>query len=75
MSRTFKDRKGYKSKKKLNNHMNIFSRSRGSYEDYDHSDQEMYVYDQCCENCRYCGFCRHSPYASNWCEYWRDSRY
>ena len=28
----------------------------GSYEEYDHSDQEIYVYDQCCANCRFfCG--------------------
>ena len=26
---------------------------RGSYEEYDHSDEELYVYDQCCENCRF----------------------
>ena len=26
---------------------------RGSYEEYDHSDQELYVDDQCCSNCRY----------------------
>lgn len=25
----------------------------GSYEEYDHSDQEIDVYDQCCQNCRY----------------------
>ena len=25
--------------------------SRGRWEDYDHSDQEMDVYEQCCENC------------------------
>ena len=24
-----------------------------SYDDYDHSDEELYVYDQCCRNCRY----------------------
>ena len=31
--------------------------NRGRWEDYDHSDQEMNVYDQCCENCRN----RHCP--------------
>ena len=25
--------------------------SRGRWEDYDHSDQEMDVYEQCCDNC------------------------
>ncbi len=25
--------------------------TRGKWEDYDHSDQEMDVYEQCCENC------------------------
>ena len=29
--------------------------SHSSYDDYDHSDEELYVYDQCCQNCRYCG--------------------
>lgn len=71
MSRTFKDRKGYKSRKRQNNHMNIINHSRGSYEDYDHSDQELYVYDQNCDNCCYRDHCCHTPYASNWCEYWR----
>ena len=28
-------------------------RHRGSYEDYDHSDEELYVDDQCCMNCHY----------------------
>ncbi len=46
MSRTYKDRKGYKTR--MNNRMNIHNRFRGSYDDYDHSDQELYVYDQCC---------------------------
>lgn len=67
MSRTFKDRKGYKTKVRNS----ISKRTRGGYEDYDHSDQEMYVYDQSCDNCCYCDHCRHTPYASNWCEYWR----
>ena len=58
----------------------------GSYEEYDHSDQEIYVYDQCCGNCRYF---RGSEYGSEcirpggdefdnppddgsgWCEYWK----
>lgn len=26
---------------------------RGSYDEYDHSDEELYVYDQCCQNCRF----------------------
>ena len=63
MSRTFKDRKGYKSRKRQNSHMNIFNRSRGSYEDYDHSDQELYVYDQNCDNCCYRDHCCHTPYV------------
>ena len=25
----------------------------GSYDEYDHSDEELYVYDQCCRNCRF----------------------
>ena len=59
---------------------------RGSYEDYDHSDEEIYVYDQCCLNCRYF---RHYEIGSectnpnldefdspadngtDWCENWR----
>ncbi len=58
---------------------------RGSYEDYDHSDEEMYVYDQCCDNCR---FFRNNecvrperdefdyPGPKDWCELWaeRDRR-
>ena len=28
--------------------------SRGRWEDYDHSDQEMDVYEQCCDNCTNC---------------------
>lgn len=77
MSRTYKDRKGYKTKRLMN--FTNSSRHRGSYEDYDHSDQELYVYDQCCENCRYfyigCSTtekygCRSHP-ESNWCEDWK----
>lgn len=75
MSRTYKDRKGYKSRKRQNHHINVLNRSRGSYEDYDHTDQELYVYDQCCENCRYCGYCCHTPYPSGWCENWKDGGY
>lgn len=75
MSRTYKDRKGYKSRKRQNHHMDIINHSRGSYEDYDHSDQEIYVDDQSCENCRYCGYCCHTPYPSEWCENWKDGGY
>lgn len=71
MSRTWKDRKGYKTRHRSYGTMNIYN-SRGSYEDYDHSDQELYVYDQNCDNCRYRGCCTHEPYPSGWCEYWRD---
>ena len=68
MSRTWKDKKGYRSNKKPKH---ATHQSRGSYEDYDHSDQELYVYDQNCDNCRYCGRCRHTPFPSGWCEYWK----
>lgn len=55
----------------------------GSYWNYDHSDQELYVYDQCCQNCRYCGdgyecenYDRENymprPH-SNWCMDWKGS--
>ena len=53
---------------------------RGSYEEYDHSDEELYVYDQCCDNCRFMndGICRHPyPYSnkerrtSDWCPEWK----
>lgn len=65
------------------------SRHRGSYEDYDHSDEEMYVYDQCCRNCRYfrqlefgfyctcpelSEFDSPSDNGSNWCENWKGVR-
>jgi len=58
----------------------------GSYEEYDHSDQEIYVYDQCCANCRFfCGseygsecvrleadeFDNPPDDGSGWCEYWK----
>lgn len=53
---------------------------RGSYEEYDHSDEELYVYDQCCDNCRFMndGIC-HNPYpysrkerrTSEWCPEWK----
>ena len=56
---------------------------RGSYDEYDHSDEELYVYDQCCGNCRYFDgeFCNR-PYhlvdewrnRSDWCEYWKNKR-
>ena len=79
MSRTFKDRKGYKTRnRQLSYTTNYENRVRGGYEDYDHSDQELYVDDQCCDNCRYCGNCYHTPFPSGWCEYWkgyRDSYY
>ena len=25
--------------------------SRGTWEEYDHTDQDIFVYDQCCDNC------------------------
>lgn len=71
MSRTWKDRKGYKTHKRVK-HSTYQNHTRGSYEDYDHSDQEMYVYDQCCDNCRYQHNCYHTPFPSGWCEYWKD---
>ena len=76
MSRTWKDRKGYKTKNRrpsytTNDYQN---RCRGGYEDYDHSDQELYVDDQCCDNCRYRGNCSHTPFPSGWCEYWQGER-
>lgn len=74
MSRTWKDRKGYKTRQRSYNTMSFYN-SRGSYEDYDHSDQELYVYDQNCDNCRYRGYCCHEPYPSEWCEYWEDGSY
>ena len=57
MSRTWKDRKGYKTKQHYPSYttMNYQNRIRGGYEDYDHSDEELYVYDQSCENCCYFG--------------------
>lgn len=56
---------------------------RGSYEDYDHSDEELYVYDQCCENCRFDrdGKCsrkgkrsREDDVLSDWCPDWKGKR-
>lgn len=43
----------------INNSAGVFDYHRGGYEDYDHSDQELNVDEQCCENCRYfsCGGC------------------
>ncbi len=74
MSRTYKDRKGYKTRRKHRSYTtpDFYNRVRGGYEDYDHSDQEMYVYDQNCENCRYHHDCHHTPFPSGWCEYWKD---
>ena len=74
MSRTWKDRKGYKTKHRSYGAMSFYN-SRGSYEDYDHSVQEFNVYDQNCDNCRYRGCCCHEPYPSEWCEYWEDGSY
>ena len=74
MSRTWKDRRGYKSRKKVK-HSTYQFYNRGGYEDYDHSDEELYVDDQCCENCRFCGNCYHTPFPSGWCEYWKDGRH
>ena len=74
MSRTYKDRKGYKTRRKHRSYTtpDFYNRVRGGYEDYDHSDQELYVDDQCCENCHYQYNCRHTPFPSGWCEYWKD---
>ena len=73
MSRTFKDRKGYKTKRRYRSYTipAYENRTRGGYEDYDHSDQELYVDDQSCKNCRYRGECCHTPFPSGWCEYWK----
>lgn len=73
MSRTYKDRKGYKTRRKRHGYPvpEICNYTRGGYEDYDHSDQELYVDDQCCENCRYRYNCDHTPFPSGWCEYWK----
>ncbi len=58
----------------------------GSYDEIDHSDQEIYVYDQCCRNCRYFYGCEYGSQCmrpgadefdtpaddgSDWCEYWK----
>ena len=50
MSRTFKDRKGYKTRRKRHGYPvpEIYNYTRGGYDDYDHSDEELYVDDQCC---------------------------
>jgi len=67
--------------------LDIEDRSGGSrcssYDDYDHSDQELYVYDQCCKNCRYCDEstgCRnynredYTPFPeSGWCMDWKGN--
>ena len=62
-----------------------YSYHRGGYDDYDHSDEEVYIYDQCCKNCRYfrqyeagsvCTnenldeFDSPADNGSDWCEYW-----
>ena len=53
---------------------------RGAYDDYDHSDEELYVDDQCCKNCRFfSGFkCTQPerdefdyPGPKDWCELWK----
>ena len=82
MSRTWKDRKGYKTRRKRHGYPvpEICNYTRGSYEDYDHSDEELYVYDQSCENC--CRFGGNDCANANredddpdskvtWCEAWR----
>ena len=61
--------------------LNIICR-RDSYDDYDHSDEELYVYDQCCQNCRFyseqgvcCMYGRedYRPFQpSNWCVDWKN---
>ena len=47
MSRTWKDRKGYKTRYRHPSYTtsDYQNRTRAGYEDYDHSDQELYVYD------------------------------
>ena len=77
MSRTWKDRRGYKTKHRHRSYTtsDYENRTRGGYEDYDHSYQELYVDDQCCENCRYHYNCHHTPFPSGWCEYWKDGRH
>ena len=77
MSRTYKDRKGYKTRRKHRSYTtpDFYNRVRCAYEDYDHSDEELYVYDQCCDNCRYHGDCCHTPFPSGWCEYWKGGGY
>ena len=57
-------------------------RRRDSYDDYDHSDEELYVYDQCCQNCRYynetngCSRFDREEYESfplsSWCVDWKN---
>lgn len=55
---------------------------RSLYDEYDHSDEEIYVYDQCCRNCRYFGnrecvrpgadeFDAPAENGSDWCEEWK----
>lgn len=53
---------------------------RGCYEEYDHSDEELYVYDQCCDNCRFGhdGICSQiykygdrKKLTSDWCPDWK----
>ena len=39
---------------------------RDSYDDYDHSNDELYVYDQCCENCIY--YCDWDEDEENGCK-------
>ncbi len=76
MSRTWKDRKDYRKRRKHHSYTvtGIDDRIRGGYEDYDHSCDEMYVYDQSCENCRYQYNCYHKPFPSGWCEFWKGDR-
>ena len=59
------------------------SSHRGSYDDYDHSDEELYVYDQCCGNCRYydsAACCCTRPWQdefrdeNGWCMEWKGVR-
>ena len=54
---------------------------RDFFDDYDHSNDELYVYDQCCQNCRYyndtgvcCKYDRedYKPFQlSRWCVDWK----
>ena len=42
-------------------------------DEYDRSDEEMYVYDQCCENCRY--YCDWEDEENNGCKHYSRPDY